>query len=151
MYLYLTFIGRIVFHAHALGGLRETATCQWEAIIWRLQPRLNWVMTLWSWTQRRCAAWQRRNHRYDFCICFCYKNCIIHVFIYFFCQTLATYSVSDAVATYYLYMKYVHPFIFALCTIIPMEPDEVCMQYNALQNMNAVCDCFCVPLNTGVA
>lgn len=42
-------------------------------------------------------------------------------------QTLATYSVSDAVATYYLYMKYVHPFIFALCTIIPMEPDEVCV------------------------
>ncbi|XP_029296654.1 DNA polymerase epsilon catalytic subunit A [Cottoperca gobio] len=40
-------------------------------------------------------------------------------------QTLATYSVSDAVATYYLYMKYVHPFIFALCTIIPMDPDEV--------------------------
>uniref|UniRef100_A0A8C0ZXX7 DNA polymerase epsilon catalytic subunit n=1 Tax=Castor canadensis TaxID=51338 RepID=A0A8C0ZXX7_CASCN len=40
-------------------------------------------------------------------------------------QTLATYSVSDAVATYYLYMKYVHPFIFALCTIIPVEPDEV--------------------------
>ncbi len=32
---------------------------------------------------------------------------------------------SDAVATYYLYMKYVHPFIFALCTIIPMEPDAV--------------------------
>ena len=40
-------------------------------------------------------------------------------------QGLANYSVSDAVATYYLYMKYVHPFIFALCTIIPMEPDEV--------------------------
>ena len=40
-------------------------------------------------------------------------------------QVLANYSVSDAVATYYLYMKYVHPFIFALCTIIPMEPDEV--------------------------
>ena len=40
-------------------------------------------------------------------------------------QTLANYSVSDAVATYYLYMKYVHPFTFALCTIIPMEPDEV--------------------------
>lgn len=40
-------------------------------------------------------------------------------------QVLATYSVSDAVATYYLYMKYVHPFIFALCTIIPMCPDEV--------------------------
>lgn len=38
---------------------------------------------------------------------------------------MASYSVSDAVATYYLYLKYVHPFIFALCTIIPMEPDEV--------------------------
>ncbi len=50
--------------------------------------------------------------------------CCIIVF-----QTLATYSVSDAVATYYLYMKYVHPFIFALCTIIPMEPDEVCIHY----------------------
>jgi DNA polymerase epsilon subunit 1 len=40
-------------------------------------------------------------------------------------QTLAEYSVSDAVATYYLYMKYVHPFIFALCTIIPLGPDDV--------------------------
>ncbi|KAL1460884.1 hypothetical protein WDU94_012822 [Cyamophila willieti] len=40
-------------------------------------------------------------------------------------QVLSDYSVSDAVATYYLYMKYVHPFIFALCTIIPMQPDEV--------------------------
>ncbi|ESO90687.1 hypothetical protein LOTGIDRAFT_217825 [Lottia gigantea] len=40
-------------------------------------------------------------------------------------QVMANYSVSDAVATYYLYMKYVHPFIFALCTIIPMQPDEV--------------------------
>lgn len=40
-------------------------------------------------------------------------------------QTLASYSVSDAVATYYLYQKYVHPFIFALSTIIPLEPDEV--------------------------
>ncbi|KAJ3733842.1 hypothetical protein DFJ43DRAFT_1131175 [Lentinula guzmanii] len=40
-------------------------------------------------------------------------------------QTLAQYSVSDAVATYYLYMKYVHPFIFSLCNIIPLNPDEV--------------------------
>ncbi|KAK0768531.1 DNA polymerase epsilon catalytic subunit, partial [Friedmanniomyces endolithicus] len=40
-------------------------------------------------------------------------------------QTLAEYSVSDAVATYYLYMKYVHPFIFSLCTIIPLGPDDV--------------------------
>lgn len=40
-------------------------------------------------------------------------------------QVLASYSVSDAVATYYLYQKYVHPFIFALCTIIPLTPFEV--------------------------
>ncbi|KAI0071613.1 DUF1744-domain-containing protein [Panus rudis PR-1116 ss-1] len=40
-------------------------------------------------------------------------------------QVLAQYSVSDAVATYYLYMKYVHPFIFSLCNIIPLRPDEV--------------------------
>ncbi|QRW08330.1 DNA polymerase epsilon subunit 1 [Ceratobasidium sp. AG-Ba] len=40
-------------------------------------------------------------------------------------QTLAQYSVSDAVATYYLYMKYVHPFIFSLCNIIPLNGDEV--------------------------
>ena len=40
-------------------------------------------------------------------------------------QILAEYSVSDAVATYYLYMKYVHPFIFSLCTIIPLNPDDV--------------------------
>lgn len=39
-------------------------------------------------------------------------------------QTLAEYSVSDAVATYYLYMKYVHPFIFSLCTILPLGPDD---------------------------
>ncbi|KAK0199787.1 hypothetical protein DFS33DRAFT_1388090 [Desarmillaria ectypa] len=40
-------------------------------------------------------------------------------------QVLAQYSVSDAVATYYLYMKYVHPFIFSLCNIIPLCADEV--------------------------
>jgi len=40
-------------------------------------------------------------------------------------QKMATYSVSDAVCTYYLYMTYVHPFIFSLCKIIPMSPDEV--------------------------
>lgn len=39
-------------------------------------------------------------------------------------QLLSEYSVSDAVATYYLYQKYVHPFIFSLCTIIPLNPDE---------------------------
>ena len=40
-------------------------------------------------------------------------------------QVLSEYSVSDAVATYYLYYKYVHPFIFSLGTIIPLNPDEV--------------------------
>lgn len=40
-------------------------------------------------------------------------------------QVLAEYSVSDAVATYYLYMKYIHPFIFSLCNIIPLNPDDV--------------------------
>lgn len=39
-------------------------------------------------------------------------------------QTLAEYSVSDAVATYYLYMKYIHPFIFSLCNILPLNPDD---------------------------
>ena len=34
-------------------------------------------------------------------------------------------SVWLQVSTYYLYMTYVHPFIFSLCTIIPMSPDEV--------------------------
>ncbi|KAI9016029.1 putative POL2-DNA polymerase epsilon, calytic subunit A [Hyaloraphidium curvatum] len=38
---------------------------------------------------------------------------------------LAQYSVSDAVATYYLYMKYVHPFVFSLCNIIPLNADDV--------------------------
>jgi hypothetical protein len=38
---------------------------------------------------------------------------------------MAAYSVSDAVATFYLYQTYIHPFIFSLSTIIPMPPDEV--------------------------
>ncbi len=38
---------------------------------------------------------------------------------------MASYSVSDAVATYYLYMKYVHLFIYSLCTIIPLVPEDV--------------------------
>ena len=36
-------------------------------------------------------------------------------------QRMAAYSVSDAVATYYLYMKYVHNFIFSLCTIFAIR------------------------------
>ena len=38
---------------------------------------------------------------------------------------MASYSVSDAVATYYLYQRYIHDFIFALCTIIPLGPEDV--------------------------
>ncbi|KAF7684002.1 DNA polymerase epsilon catalytic subunit A [Astathelohania contejeani] len=38
---------------------------------------------------------------------------------------LASYSVSDAVATYSLYIKYVHPFIYSLCTLIPLPPHSV--------------------------
>ena len=38
---------------------------------------------------------------------------------------MASYSVSDAVATYYLYDQYVHLFIFSLCTLIPMGPEDV--------------------------
>eukprot|EP00760_Papus_ankaliazontas_P037243 PhM_4_TR8447/c0_g1_i1/m.51369/K02324/POLE1; DNA polymerase epsilon subunit 1 len=40
-------------------------------------------------------------------------------------QRMASYSVSDAVSTYHLFQKYVQPFIFSLCTIIPLSPDEV--------------------------
>jgi DNA polymerase epsilon subunit 1 len=40
-------------------------------------------------------------------------------------RKLTDYSVSDAVATYYLYQQHIHPFIFSLCTIIPMGPDDV--------------------------
>lgn len=47
------------------------------------------------------------------------------VYIVVTSQMMASYSVSDAVSTYYLYMTYVHPFIFSLATIIPMPPDEV--------------------------
>ncbi|VWU50294.1 DNA polymerase epsilon catalytic subunit A, putative, partial [Hepatocystis sp. ex Piliocolobus tephrosceles] len=43
-------------------------------------------------------------------------------------QHLAVYSVSDAVATFYLYDKFIHNFLFALCSIIPMNPDDVLRQ-----------------------
>ncbi|KAH0792441.1 DNA polymerase epsilon catalytic subunit A [Histomonas meleagridis] len=39
-------------------------------------------------------------------------------------QRLANYSVSDAYATYYLYIKYVHPFIFSLTTVLPVNSDD---------------------------
>ena len=52
---------------------------------------------------------------------------------------------SDAVATYYLYMKYVHPFTYALCTIIPMEPDEVLRK-----GSGTLCEALlCVEVNYG--
>ena len=38
---------------------------------------------------------------------------------------MASYSVSDAVATYYLYTTYVHNFIFSMSTIIPMGAEDV--------------------------
>uniref|UniRef100_G0U2Z2 DNA polymerase epsilon catalytic subunit n=1 Tax=Trypanosoma vivax (strain Y486) TaxID=1055687 RepID=G0U2Z2_TRYVY len=40
-------------------------------------------------------------------------------------QQMASYSVSDALSTWFLYQKYIHPFIFSLATIIPMPPDDV--------------------------
>lgn len=39
-------------------------------------------------------------------------------------QKMASYSVSDAVATYHLYMKFVHSHIFSLCSLIPYPPDK---------------------------
>ena len=48
---------------------------------------------------------------------------------------MASYSVSDAVATYYLYTKYVNLFVFSLCTIIPMSSEDVlrkgCLLYTS--------------------
>ena len=38
---------------------------------------------------------------------------------------MASYSVSDAVATYYLYTTYVHNFIFSMSTIIPLGSEYV--------------------------
>ena len=40
-------------------------------------------------------------------------------------QDLASYSASDAVATYYLYAQYIHSFIFSLATVIPLNADDV--------------------------
>ncbi|KAL8432970.1 hypothetical protein Efla_001178 [Eimeria flavescens] len=43
-------------------------------------------------------------------------------------QRLAVYSVSDAVATYYLYDQFIHSFVLALSSIIPMNPEMVLRQ-----------------------
>ncbi|CAJ0844766.1 4829_t:CDS:10, partial [Entrophospora sp. SA101] len=50
--------------------------------------------------------------------------------LFFYCflidpLKLARYSISDVVATYILFNKYVRPFIFSLGNIIPMNPDDV--------------------------
>lgn len=37
-------------------------------------------------------------------------------------QKLASYSVSDALSTYFLYVKYVHPHIFSMSTLVPLPP-----------------------------
>ena len=63
-------------------------------------------------------------------------------------QTLAQYSVSDAVATYYLYMKYVHPFIFSLCNIIPLCPDEVLRKGSGTLCETLLMVCSIIPFDT---
>lgn len=40
-------------------------------------------------------------------------------------QKLASYSVSDAVATYYLYIKYVHSHIFSIASLIPLPTVQI--------------------------
>lgn len=40
-------------------------------------------------------------------------------------RKMTDYSVSDAVATFYLYMQHIHTFVFSLCTILPMYLDDV--------------------------
>ncbi|KAI3659414.1 hypothetical protein MP638_000173 [Amoeboaphelidium occidentale] len=52
-------------------------------------------------------------------------------------EILADYSVSDAVATYYLYKKYIFTFIFSLCNIIPLLPDDVLRK-----GSGTLCECL---------
>ena len=52
-------------------------------------------------------------------------------------QRLANYSVSDAYATYYLYIKYVHPFIFSLTTVLPVNSDD-CLR----KGTGTLCECL---------
>ncbi|KNH09590.1 DNA replication licensing factor [Perkinsela sp. CCAP 1560/4] len=42
-----------------------------------------------------------------------------------FPQRMASYSISDVVATGELFLKYIQPFTFSLCTIIPYAPQKV--------------------------
>ncbi|WEL39693.1 DNA polymerase type-B epsilon [Encephalitozoon hellem] len=41
---------------------------------------------------------------------------------------MASYSVSDSVATYFLYTKYVQPHIFSMCSLIPLPPASALCQ-----------------------
>ncbi len=52
---------------------------------------------------------------------------------------MASYSVSDAVATYYLYTTYVHNFIFSLSTIIPMGGEDVLRKGSGVRIFNCYC------------
>lgn len=52
-------------------------------------------------------------------------------------QKFAEYSISDSVATYWLYRKHIHDFILALCTIIPLSPDEVLRK-----GSGTLCECL---------
>jgi DNA polymerase epsilon subunit 1 len=52
-------------------------------------------------------------------------------------QRLANYSVSDAYATFYLYLKYVHPFIFSLTTVLPVNSDD-CLR----KGTGTLCECL---------
>ncbi|ADM12441.1 DNA polymerase type-B epsilon [Encephalitozoon intestinalis ATCC 50506] len=41
---------------------------------------------------------------------------------------MASYSVSDSVATYFLYTKYVQPHVFSLCSLVPLSPTSALCQ-----------------------
>ena len=138
-----------LFHEHNKGMLFNYISfllLHWHTR--RLLQKPSQVTILWRLIQKIWFALQWSSHRYlkfsffsypevtlspmDFV--FSFMDCTrlnlkyLPKFIFtplFLFQTMASYSVSDDVATYYLYMTYVHPFIFSLATIIPMSPDEV--------------------------
>lgn len=52
-------------------------------------------------------------------------------------QKFAEYSISDSCATYFIYKLHIHDFILALCTIIPLNPDEVLRK-----GSGTLCECL---------
>jgi len=65
-------------------------------------------------------------------------------------QKMASYSASDAVATFYLYMKYVHPHIFSVSSIIPLPPVQILCKGSgtlceALLFSEALCSSILIP------